>query len=491
MKARLGSILIAAVFLGQVRDSRVTIDGEFDDWNAVPVSISAPTPHPAGFGIRQVRITGDSGSLWMLFELTESILLSRMPAPISIAIDLDASAVTGRMVGSLSGVDAVIDIAGTRNVQVRRIVTGMDTTTSGPPFAHRIEIAPIHESSRLEMVVSRSNAFLSTTSARIQVSVDRGDGSSIELPAVDVSLPPWRGISTDAWTIERPRETEFRVCVWNTAEAQYTNDQAHDRRVAMMRAIDADLWLLTEVTRHPTELERQFGGSQRDVFRVLQENGGGLTLVNRGSLTAAKRRVEYPPEGLAALLSTMPAETRAGRLETFERRPPTSASIGIARTRAGQVLAMPVHLDSANLTALGTLQAQTLRSAALELKRSRNLRGLIIGGDLNLFGPIDRLRLLQDQLDLDESSLAAVPALRPDRRSATTTRYAPTGSAIPGRMDWLLYSDSSLELLKSFVLDTAQLPDHVLRRYGLLSADSDVASDHLPVVADFRAKRAR
>ncbi len=55
----------------------------------------------------------------------------------------------------------------------------------------------------------------------------------------------------------------------------------------------------------------------------------------------------------------------------------------------------------------------------------------------------------------------------------------------PGRLDFVLFSDSVLKIQKSFVLWTPDLPANVLAAHGLLAADTQVASDHLPIVVDF------
>jgi len=58
-------------------------------------------------------------------------------------------------------------------------------------------------------------------------------------------------------------------------------------------------------------------------------------------------------------------------------------------------------------------------------------------------------------------------------------------SFAPGRLDYIFYSDSVLRLERAFILATEELAPDVLARYGLRPDDTLVASDHLPVVADF------
>ena len=70
----------------------------------------------------------------------------------------------------------------------------------------------------------------------------------------------------------------------------------------------------------------------------------------------------------------------------------------------------------------------------------------------------------------------------------TFTWYNEGSSFSPGRLDFMIYSDSVIESLKQFVLFTPNLPPDTLSKYGLEAADAVSASDHLPVVGDFRLK---
>ena len=56
-----------------------------------------------------------------------------------------------------------------------------------------------------------------------------------------------------------------------------------------------------------------------------------------------------------------------------------------------------------------------------------------------------------------------------------------------GRLDWILYSDSTLKVVNAFTLDTARLSDAALERMGFERDDSR-ASDHLPVVVDVASR---
>ena len=68
------------------------------------------------------------------------------------------------------------------------------------------------------------------------------------------------------------------------------------------------------------------------------------------------------------------------------------------------------------------------------------------------------------------------------------TWYDAGNTYTPGRLDYLLYSDSVAEAANSFVLDTSKLSEAALARLGLDATDT-AASDHLPVVLDVKPLR--
>lgn len=122
---------------------------------------------------------------------------------------------------------------------------------------------------------------------------------------------------------------------------------------------------------------------------------------------------------------------------------------------------------------------------------------IIILGDLNLVGYAQQLETLLNgdimnkafgsdfSPDWDGSGFTdltpPIPAL-----PFTFTWYSETSSFSPGRLDFMIFSDSVLEPLRSFVLFTPSLSGDRFTAYGLKSSDVTKASDHLPVVCDFK-----
>jgi hypothetical protein len=103
----------------------------------------------------------------------------------------------------------------------------------------------------------------------------------------------------------------------------------------------------------------------------------------------------------------------------------------------------------------------------------------VIGGDFNLVGSPHIVDLAAEGLDLDRSPLTAASLYGVDGLANLTWRDG--GSEfMPGQLDFLLFSDSRLDLADGMVID----PAAILPRGGL----ADGPSDHLPIVIDLRWK---
>lgn len=96
--------------------------------------------------------------------------------------------------------------------------------------------------------------------------------------------------------------------------------------------------------------------------------------------------------------------------------------------------------------------------------------------------------------DWDGTALADAAPLHNGVGPAYHTFGNGTGPYPPAALDRILYSDSRLSLAGAFVLNTMTLDSATLARFGLQATDVmvNVAAgrlDHLPVVADLRARR--
>ena len=83
---------------------------------------------------------------------------------------------------------------------------------------------------------------------------------------------------------------------------------------------------------------------------------------------------------------------------------------------------------------------------------------------------------------------AAVQFRHNHSRSVYTWRDDPQ-EFTPGRLDFLFYTSDAASVSRAFALWTPDLPASVLAAAGLERDDSQVASDHLVLVADFEFRR--
>lgn len=123
---------------------------------------------------------------------------------------------------------------------------------------------------------------------------------------------------------------------------------------------------------------------------------------------------------------------------------------------------------------------------------------LVVCGDFNLVGWRDQLvTLLTGDIadngtwgpdsppDWDGSDLEDANPRHPDARFAYTWRN--DGSSFsPGKLDWVVYSGSVMTLGAHFVVETRTMLPSTLAATGLLAGDTEIASDHAAIVADFR-----
>ncbi|MCP3928295.1 MAG: hypothetical protein GY705_04270 [Bacteroidetes bacterium] len=122
---------------------------------------------------------------------------------------------------------------------------------------------------------------------------------------------------------------------------------------------------------------------------------------------------------------------------------------------------------------------------------------VVITGDFNLVGDRQQLQTLYNgdiqfealygndfAPDWDDSDLeVALPFTTGLPMSFSW--YNPFSSFSPGRLDFFFYSGSVLNLLNNYILFTPALPQDSLIEYNLQENDVVIASDHLPLVADF------
>jgi endonuclease/exonuclease/phosphatase family metal-dependent hydrolase len=131
-----------------------------------------------------------------------------------------------------------------------------------------------------------------------------------------------------------------------------------------------------------------------------------------------------------------------------------------------------------------------------EIDLTRNTP-FVYAGDLNLVGYSQQLTTLisgdiQNTIDYglpsypdwDDSEVIDLISLHSDSKFSFTWKNE--NSSYPtGKLDYIIYSDAVVSVEKSFVLRTEEMNVIRLGKYGLDINNTESASDHFPVIADF------
>lgn len=166
---------------------------------------------------------------------------------------------------------------------------------------------------------------------------------------------------------------------------------------------------------------------------------------------------------------------------------PTRFVGAVLETDAGAMLVGSMHLKCCGSAGSPEDERRMRETAAIsafvsEAMDTRAIELCALAGDLNLVGSRPPLDVLRGGLDADGSDLEPAEA-RVIGDLAYHTWRDDRSLFTPGRLDWIVYSDSALTGETSFVLETEGLSGAELKRAGLERRDSRV-SDHLPVVVD-------
>jgi endonuclease/exonuclease/phosphatase family metal-dependent hydrolase len=464
-------------------------DGTFEDWASVPIALRDPADAPAAaldFG--EIKVAHDRRFLHLLVDFGRVVNPRSLDGTVSILFDADGNPNTGWRESGLAGVDLRVELSPpqTGGVQLESASGRFSSYEAGlllaPTYAARQAEIRLDRGARLG---SGGPLFLGPRLTVKLVFNDPGGRTVDETdPIVQALTPAQRSRSSSGPDpLRRLPGPTLRVVSWNVAgKAMLTRPDPFHR---ILSALAPDVILLDEVSSQASEewVETFLGPH----WQIVLGAGGGRQRTVAASLhpiapVAELRRVDYPAEQSRRILGLLSdADRRAVLAQAHQEGVPTTgAAVEVGGRR---LLVVPVDLqccgdrpgcpeDRIRLMEAGAIHAAVRRALA-----AGRFDGLLIAGDFNLVAS-------REPLDLMAEGLTIAETLRLDGLSNAT--WGRRGSQFPpGRLDYLLYSDNSLRLLASFAFRTGDLPIYWLRRHRLQPDDSDLASDHLPIVADF------
>jgi len=473
-----GSVASATVGRGAASDvpipsTPIVIDGQVEDW-----------PEDAA-------LVADDKYVYFRVTVDEAdpAPLQAAPRTLALWIDLDGDPSTGRRHATPPpatelGVDYEIEFSPIYQGKPGTGVRVIDATDEGDPrevshAAIDLVTAPTHASSWYEGRIARSamgEDALDARAARAMFLVlDESGPTDMWSDAMETGLPrlaPAQGFDLDI----PPRGVDaVRVMSWNVLRNAPVNNAGPFERV--FQVVDPDIILLQEWDYTPAQLRGWFTAlaPSPTPWQAHSRPEAGVGIVSR-----------YPLTPLFDELLMMP-DPDGGEDERHVR-----CAAAIVHTPVGDVGVASLHLKCCGTAGgredrIRMAEARALNDALESRFAEYGVPTRVIGGDVNLVGGREPLDILSEGLDADGSDLAiANPRVMGD--AAPYTWWDADSRFPPGRLDYLLVSDASADLVRTFVFDTARLSVRSLAAIGLDPSDSR-ASDHMPVVVDVRLRQ--
>lgn len=520
---RVREFLLASVpeGMGVAGAESVWTDGSFDDWDDVAVAASddvGDVSDSSAVDLVDVRVQADDRFIHLLLDVGREVTAQGMRGSLEILLDADGDPDTGEVFHGLDGVDVVVVLsrpmdtmigAGVGVAAVRR--GGLRGLQSA--YGVGLLVSPTHSSDRFEIRMNRGAAVARGVRLGVGPAPVRGLVRYVDLERVvddmgpfSVSVPEALEASAPSLTAVdlAPPDGTFRVLAWNVSSGRFRGEAEAFKRV--LAALRPDVVLLDEVFEDVADedLEAFFDDvptavpDRRWQWWIAEGGGPQRTVVASSAFDVRGEprlaRIPYPEGSLDRWV------LEAGRTRARQSRADFERGAGLSATGAWidiediPILFVPVDLQSAGYAGspqdeLRVLQAETLNAALAELLAEWPAAGLVVGGDLNVVGSDRPLRALVRGLDAGRD-LTVARALNASDRSLVTWRSLGSADLFsPGRLDYVLYRDSRLEGAKAFVFDAARTLEADRVALGITATDTDVTSDHLPVVADFRIRR--
>jgi endonuclease/exonuclease/phosphatase family metal-dependent hydrolase len=280
--------------------------------------------------------------------------------------------------------------------------------------------------------------------------------------------------ATASSLLERERaESTLRLIAYNTEHEGLVSDDRADAFGRLLRALAADVLCIQEEW---DTTEAQAAAALATMMPPA--DGRSWTVVKAGGCLLASRHEII-------------------RVPTGDQR--IAAGVVVPNGDASRaILALSVHFKCCGHAGSDEddRRVREARAAAEVIDAVRNAAEgsplhpyrsapAVVAGDWNLVGSRAPLDVLTDE--------AGGPGLTDARPLCLTggnafTWVSENSSFCPGRLDLIAYDAEQLAALRSFVLDTRDLPDASLNAMGLRRNDTRDASDHLPLIIDLRFK---
>jgi endonuclease/exonuclease/phosphatase family metal-dependent hydrolase len=459
----------------------ITIDGLFDDWAEVDISYSDSQGDGVDADFADIKITYDNDFLFIYFNVHDGEYLMQDWNEFHLYIDADNDTTTGYYI---NGIGAELDwLFGDRSGSYY-IMDGIidiyqnDLTLRMAPTItnHEFEICISRNSNVLTMdgtqVLVEGKVILTDTGPNADQIPDENGGISFSI-GEDYIMPP------TPITFDKRDETDIRLVthnVWNSSLLD-PNYEVYFQRI--YQALDPDIVALQEMYENTNQLHSLFNDWFPDEQWYVSSQFRDNIIISK-----------YPV--LEEDYFTSSERTMVAMLNTED-------DLG------SNLMIFNAHLACCNNDESRQYDADEFVSNWRDWRENDNgpftlTEGtpFVYVGDFNLVGYRQQLTTftegdIEDEntfgddynLDWDNTSIADLFSRHSHIRMGYTWRWD-NSSFSPGKLDYVLYTDSVLDTSKHFVFNTLTMDSASLAEYGLEAMDSYNSSDHSPRVLDIK-----
>lgn len=490
------ALAVLAMTTGAAADLRtVVVDGFLDDWAGASPDFTDPAGDHGGgtttVDWRAVYAANNAAFFYLRFQTGNVILPQNSPQPFRIYLDVDDNAATGWAVGGI-GSDLALLMPERRWIEQSAGQFEAANIGHGPVDS---VIGPTHAGSEFEVRVRRDVLFpirgtplLPGPTVRMLLEAgngaDRapnGNGGHLYTMAAG-SPPPWPETG-----LGRHCPADLRVLHWNMLwDGIFERPEVFER---ILQALDPDILCFNEINQNAAALRAALDD-------MLPLGGGATWQVYRGFSNA----IAAPWTLTLTANDTIPSTQR-------------QQAMALVNLPDAQ-FPVDLYLISAHYRCCGSQsgpeEAARQRHSDANVNWLRDIRTpggninlpsgtpVIVLGDFNIVGGPQPLATLITGDIVDNGTFG--PDGPPDWDGTHLTDLRPLHNAgpaahtwrddgnsfMPGRLDFIVLTDSVLRAVKTFVLNTGDMSPASLAAAGLLPGDSALASDHYPVVVDLR-----
>ena len=474
------SSLILLLFFGSSAFSqhRILLDENVSDWNSIETAWTAATSSD-GISLNTFKITNDEQFLFIYFKSDLTYSLQNRDG-VKLYIDSDNNSSTGF---GKEGIGAEIVF----NFGQRRGTAYLNSAQYDIAFTDLFMVTtPTIDSDWYEVAINR-NAVVNSTevfeAGEIKLILsDESVQNGVTTSAVNYSFKEGSPGALPEYSFSKKSADHLRVIAHNVEFDSFFDNSKKPAYERLYNVIEPDIIGFSEIYNH----------SGTDVANRLEEM---LPSPSGESWRAAKIADNFVATRYS-IKNSWAAGGFGNGIFLLDLRPDYN-------TDALVVVAHPPCCDNdANRQA----EVDAIMSFIREAKEPggdvalNDSTPIIIMGDMNFVGSEQQVTTLLTGDISDEgtygndftpdwsgaSLLDAKPLVTNLPMTFTQGNQTSPGSYSKGRLDYMVYSGSVLDLQNSYVLYTNSLSVEQLNANGLVFNDTESASDHFPVVADFK-----